>query len=115
MSRFVESKQGGLPATLSAAGVDVEAFPVGFVDERRKGDNLELKVRWKGWGSKDDTWELRTTLTEDSGEEIFSSFEKKMRTEKEKKAVKTVARKEEAMQDDYRKTYTGRKRSKDRL
>ena len=54
MSRFVESKQGGLPATLSAAGVDVEAFPVGFVDERRKGDNLELKVRWKGWGSKDD-------------------------------------------------------------
>ena len=54
-------------------------------------------------------------MTEDLGEEIFSSFEKKMRTKKEKKAVKTVARKEEAMQDDYRKTYTGRKRSKDRL
>ena len=78
--------------------------------ERRKGDNLELKVRWRGWSSKYDTWELRTTLTEDLGEEIFSSFEKKMRTEEEKKVVKAVARKENAMEDNYKKKYNGRKR-----
>ena len=77
-----------------------------FVSQKGKGATLKLRVRWVGWGPKDDTWELRSRLVEDLGEKTVSCHEIKMRVEEEKKATMKRARDEQSRENNYRKVYT---------
>jgi hypothetical protein len=49
-----------------------------IVDKRRTRSELEYRVRWKGYGAEDDTWEPLENL--DNGRAKIKKFEKKLKT-----------------------------------
>ena len=44
---------------------------------RMKGDDVEYRVKWKGYSSKDNTWEPRQHLVEYGAMDIVSKWHRK--------------------------------------
>ena len=50
-----------------------------IVDHRHVGDDIEYKVRWRGYGKRDDQWVLDTDVWDDGGSEAIVRYMTKLK------------------------------------